>query len=151
MWRSFAVVHLAGPGRISWGRHEGATVAHFDGELERQHACRASIRGSTGEVGQRYSDFNACQEQADIHQGLLVRSGERLFSPQLFFSTFQKWHSKFATHRQAAGLQCSTLGIVAPGKATTDLKPRATASYPNRESTKPSSAITRKKKSRAAA
>jgi hypothetical protein len=62
-------------------------------------------------VGQRYSDFNACQEQADIHQGLLVRSGERLFSPQLFFSTFQKWHSKFATHRQAAGLQCSTLGI----------------------------------------
>ena len=101
--------------------------------------------------GQRYSDFNACQEQADIHQGLLVRSGDRLFSPQLFFSTFQKWHSKFATHRQAAGLQCSTLGIVAPGKATTDLKPRATASYPNRESTKPSSAITRKKKSRAAA
>jgi hypothetical protein len=73
-------------------------------------------------VGQRYSDFNACQEQADIHQGLLVRSGDRLFSPQLFFSTFQKWHSKFATHRQAAGLQCSTLGIVAPGKATTDLK-----------------------------
>jgi hypothetical protein len=76
MSRSFAVVHLAGPGRIV----EGTKVAHFDGELEPQHAGRASIRGSTGEVGQRYSDFNACQEQAEIHQGLLVRSGDRLFS-----------------------------------------------------------------------
>jgi hypothetical protein len=61
-------------------------------------------------VGQRYSDFNACQEQADIHQGLLVRSGERLFSPQLFFSTFQKWHSKFCNSSPNGGVAMFYLG-----------------------------------------
>jgi|SRR5215213_2586466 len=44
------------------------------------------------------------------------------FFPQFFSPPSRSGIQSFATHRQTAGLQCSTLGIVAPGKATTDLK-----------------------------
>ena len=74
------------------------------------------------------------------------------FFPQFFFSTFQNWQSGSATRlAKRPGLAMFYLGFVAPGRATTDLKPRSTDRLLSEESTKPSSAIRRKKKSRAAA
>jgi len=53
------------------------------------------------------------------------------FFPQFFFSTFQNWQSGSATRlAKRPGLAMFYLGFVAPGRATTDLKPRSTASYP---------------------
>jgi len=61
------------------------------------------------------------------------------FLPQFFFSPPSRTGSQVLQLVWPSGRvwQCSILGFVAPGRATTDLKPRSTAGCPNSGSTNP--------------